>query len=655
LQQLEVATAFLAPVKLEQLEAATASAPPAKLPRLQAATAFLAPVKLEQLEAATASLSLAKLQQQQAARHLHHHQLEAATASSSDAVGTNAVDQQPIGSQNPKGEERNENSTPTRPLLTTPVKRDIAELYGDTDDFQQSRAEHKKNTRSPPSAYGDESSAAPKTTCSVTRTENAANAKQDSNVTESNDNGTSTRPPLADLATLDIAERYDDADDFQQRKAELEKNASSFPSYGFGDTPSAAPHATCSGTNIENAADAKPKADYQYSKDAESNDNGTSTRSLLATSAKRDITELYDDTDDYQQSEVGHEKNTSLSSSAYGDTSSAAPQATFSLSGIDNAADAKPKAALLQAKVKLKKAILAKMRALEQKRAVEVARKQAADVIRPINALLKGGLDSLFIRGIRGSGPVEKVCFATTAFLVSDPEPNKNDVIGGESHVHDANLSTEVKAASVDEIARSKRRLELKQKLIEAKEKKQRLEVAAKQQRQQYQRPNENETLRMNSEHQVSLSAVITSSTTGDAELSAASAVSSQFSDAEEDVIVEDQKPAHKPSRAELLKRKKEAERNRAVVYFKHLLSKQERLKAYQDSEAQKTAANLEECTKEMTQVKAELEAKGQSIQSLSVRKEILDELLAERVSELVKKRKHLHDCRDKRSLQNKG
>ena len=132
---------------------------------------------------------------------------------------------------------------------------------------------------------------------------------------------------------------------------------------------------------------------------------------------------------------------------------------------------------------------------------------------------------------------------------------------------------------------------------------------------------------------------------------STASAVSSQFSDAEEDDLAdEDKKPAAKPTRAELMIRKKEAERNRAVMHFKTILAKQERLQADQASEAQKTADHLEECTKELADAKSKLAGTQNCIQFLSTRKKVLDELMVERVSELVKKRKRLHDFKEERS-----
>jgi asparagine synthetase B (glutamine-hydrolysing) len=55
------------------------------------------------------------------------------------------------------------------------------------------------------------------------------------------------------------------------------------------------------------------------------------------------------------------------------------------------------------------------------KRALEVALRKSANARPPIQALLKGGLDSLVITNIKSSGPAEKVYFATTT-LPTQPD-----------------------------------------------------------------------------------------------------------------------------------------------------------------------------------------------------------------------------------------
>jgi chromosome segregation ATPase len=99
--------------------------------------------------------------------------------------------------------------------------------------------------------------------------------------------------------------------------------------------------------------------------------------------------------------------------------------------------------------------------------------------------------------------------------------------------------------------------------------------------------------------------------------------------------------------REELLKRKQEVKRLRAISQVKHLLSKQEQLKSEQERDMQKTAASYQECKDEITAVQNQISQLERSIQVIGSRKEVLEELLAENAATLVEKRRALHELKD--------
>lgn len=382
-----------------------------------------------------------------------------------------------------------------------------------------------------------------------------------------------------------------------------------------------------------------------------------------SSSAKRDIAELYGDAEAAEDLRPGATAKQPQAAIVPESNRVAAKVTTRVVAAATTAANvAKQRAALLRAKVNLKKAMVDNMKALAEKRTAELARRKGKEVMRPINALLKGGLDTLLISGICNSGPAERVRFDTTVLLEDSNDDDDSIDEGSVAKPIAKSLASSAAAGGVngegkvltlnESIAQAKRRLKMKQLLSEAKEKKQQLEEDVKQ-RQQASKPYESRAQEVNSEEQISQFGL----------QYAASTTSSQFSDAEDDdltvVAVHPKMPAAvtladnpKPTatRAELMIRKKEAERQRALSHAKHMLSKQKRLRAEQALEAQTTQANLDEWSTELAGANAALAAASRGIRAQATRQAVLDEMLAEKVSELVRKRKQRLDCRTQQS-----
>jgi hypothetical protein len=303
------------------------------------------------------------------------------------------------------------------------------------------------------------------------------------------------------------------------------------------------------------------------------------------------------------------------------------------------------------AKANLQKAILLKkIKVLERKKSIVQTLQIQSETIfttqniesgplRPITALLKGGLNSLYITGIKNSGPADKVYFSVTA-LPKLAQETRSVTCSSEEDDDDNDTSNDNVKVSADPIhpaiiSQAKNalecRLELMEKLIEAKK------MVSQQQKESIQCTEKAVASQM-----VTVAASDSMNNAG------------QFSDAEEDdfldvVIQEPKQPSNvqaiaKPTRAELLIRKKEAERHRAITHVKHILSKQQRLVMDQAVEVQKTTLNMLNCTKELELAKTKLRQVQESVQTTTnTRIVVMDEILAEKVSELVKKRKLLH------------
>ena len=297
---------------------------------------------------------------------------------------------------------------------------------------------------------------------------------------------------------------------------------------------------------------------------------------------------------------------------------------------------------LSEARAKLRKAMLAKKKALEEQLAAQT-RQVNPDPLRPINALMKGGLDTLRITQIRTSGPAEKVFFAETALL--DADENLSGTTGEDAAAAaaaaDNNGEGTARASNknlAESLALTARKVQLQQRLVEAKEKRQRLEEAAVAAHKPQHRPQLPPTVGPKDCPETGG----VQQNEGNAKLDQQCVVQGL---AASSAVEQTQPPPSKTlTREELLKRKEEAQRTNAVSHLRHILLKQERLKAEQASDMQQTAANLASCETELSASKKQLEETKQNIQTLAARKEVLDALTAKHVSELVKKRKSLHD-----------
>jgi hypothetical protein len=185
-------------------------------------------------------------------------------------------------------------------------------------------------------------------------------------------------------------------------------------------------------------------------------------------------------------------------------------------------------------------------------------------------------------------------------------------------------------------ITLTKRKLELQQQIVEAKERRQRLKEAAI--RTKEKGGNEDE------DPKISEDGLSNQNDKGEHQQT------SKGQSDETDPPTRNQ-AVKKPNREQLLKRKKEAERKRAITNVKHLLSKQEYLITEQSRDAQKSKAKLEECQGDLSTLKIQMKQSRRSLQRLTARKKVLEELTAERVSTLVKKRKLLHDRKKSKSV----
>jgi hypothetical protein len=272
-----------------------------------------------------------------------------------------------------------------------------------------------------------------------------------------------------------------------------------------------------------------------------------------------------------------------------------------------------------EAKAKLRKAMLAKKRALEEQRArvASASLQQSVEYLRPINALLKGGLDSLFITGITDSdGPHEKVRFMSTPMLMEEDDEWEAPDNEGEKFTRNDESRKRPNKSLEELVTLMKRRRELQQIMIEAREKKERLEAAQKS------KPTLNVDTQMDFGHHDKQDA-------GLKELDF-----SNQSNNGTDIA------SHKPlTREDLLRRKQDLQ----YTYYKNLLAQQERKLSSQKRESEAMAAKMNEYSQELLQVEDQLRNTDQRIQVLNFRKRAVNELIKKHLAELVKKRNLLH------------
>jgi hypothetical protein len=278
-----------------------------------------------------------------------------------------------------------------------------------------------------------------------------------------------------------------------------------------------------------------------------------------------------------------------------------------------------------KAKTKLRKAMLAKKRALEEQRArVASARLQSVEYLRPINALLKGGLDSLVITAITDSdGSQEKVRFMSTPMLMEE-EDGALDAVDkiGENGTRNIESRQRTNKTLEEFVSLMKRRRELQQIMIEAREKKERLEAAQKPQ--------------VSSDHSACVSNIMENLVERDEDGNTLFPDGLDISKSNESKDIPCQKPV---TREELLKRKQDLQ----YTYYKSLLVQQERKLSNHQRESEATAAKINEYSQELHQIEDRLHETEQRIQTLNFRKRAVDDLIKKQLAELVKKRNLQH------------
>lgn len=253
---------------------------------------------------------------------------------------------------------------------------------------------------------------------------------------------------------------------------------------------------------------------------------------------------------------------------------------------------------LKEAKTKLRKALLRKKAELES----TLAR-------RPINALLKGGIDTLHIKGISDSAPEEMVRFVTTELLEeSSGESTDNDErvrnLPGTTgtYVRSPNLEQRVEAL--------RNKMDLMTKLQEAKEKKKRLEEQKKR-------------------HE---------SDPGGLERSKAN----------DEVKPNDKNRQDRPklNREKLMLRKKEAEQKKTLSHLEHAVMKQEYMLADYKSKISETEQLITKCSSNISEKEENLSGNKKQMHENILRLSAIDGMVAEYVTKVVQTRKKVASLR---------
>jgi chromosome segregation ATPase len=104
-----------------------------------------------------------------------------------------------------------------------------------------------------------------------------------------------------------------------------------------------------------------------------------------------------------------------------------------------------------------------------------------------------------------------------------------------------------------------------------------------------------------------------------------------------------EERVAPKPSREDLLRRHREAERMKAITVCKNLVAKHEALEARQAAKLNETNAALEEARRELEENRGDIEKAEQSVATLKLRKQAVESLIGEYVTKLVDARHALH------------
>jgi chromosome segregation ATPase len=107
-----------------------------------------------------------------------------------------------------------------------------------------------------------------------------------------------------------------------------------------------------------------------------------------------------------------------------------------------------------------------------------------------------------------------------------------------------------------------------------------------------------------------------------------------------------------KPSREDLLKRHREAERKKAITVCRNLVAKHEALEATQSAKLKETNVALEQARKELDENQRDIEAAQHTIETLRLRKQAVQSLIGEYVTKLVDTRRALHEHKTQLELE---
>lgn len=99
-------------------------------------------------------------------------------------------------------------------------------------------------------------------------------------------------------------------------------------------------------------------------------------------------------------------------------------------------------------------------------------------------------------------------------------------------------------------------------------------------------------------------------------------------------------------NRESLIKRKAEAERNRAMKHYKHLVTKQQILLERNIADMKKSNASIQKVETQSIALRMKLPKLKRKVEASEAKKHALDELLAEKLTELIDLRKRVRDRR---------
>jgi len=304
-------------------------------------------------------------------------------------------------------------------------------------------------------------------------------------------------------------------------------------------------------------------------------------------------------------------KMNAIETAAYGQTGKDSDSAAMAPSKVH--IDATKRPSLAEAKAKLRKALMAKKTALLKKK--QTTRQEMSNDkswgnnhdLEPISALRKGANDCLIFTDIANSGPKEKVYFVdrigafraemeALGWGVVNDEEKLTSSTAAPCNASSSDTEAPNRAATQHKLAQLQKQLEL------AKSKKERLE-------RQVSKDDEE--------------------TTG--------------------LIAQSLVDTSKMTRQELLERRRQVERQKVLLHYKHLVAKQETLLLEQQAKQEETLIMVNQTTKRLQEAKQEMQQAKTKSRQVVKRRQALDELYSSYVDQLMSARKKLRDYKQDR------